>query len=1291
MLTSNRSGQFLGAYELRERIGAGGMGTVYRAFHAAMKREVAIKVLPEELAQNPEYLARFNREAETSTKLEHPHIVPVYDYGTIDGISFVVMRLLPGGSLAQRLAQKGIPTLAEANQVLQQLASALDYAHREGVVHRDIKAGNVLFDRQGNAYLADFGIAKLLNATSGFTATGISMGTPSYMAPEQWKGQDPSIQTDIYALGILLYTMLTGKLPFEAPTPFALMDKHLNALPSAPHTVVQSLPEALAPVIEKAIAKQPADRFSSAAAFADAFAGAMAGAPPTEPSGFLTAPIEIHSAPRLSTTPREHKVTTQAAGRWPRRNVIGGIFTLVTLLLLLGAGALVLNSGDEPIPQGRQGANSNALETTPVPVSPPATQPIVALVSTPTPDYTASAAITATASVPPTATDTTADAARSDGATAAAFALEETQTASAWTAAATLDIEGTFAAVGTSEAVRAATAVIRMLTQTAASWTMSPTATLVPTLTPTLTHTPSLTATPTPSRTLTSTFTATVTSTASSTASPARTRTPTATVTQTPSFTPTTRPSETPNPTSTATKTSTATPSPTRTPTKEPTATTSLTSTPALPTATFTPSPTLTPTASPTPLVLQNEILGGLHLDMAFGSKTTGDIAFDGSGRYLALAQQSQEIPLFDRSQGFKPLLPLYLEQGNVNRIAISPDARRLAVTTTFADGVFVFEDFATSLNPQVTHYLTDGLNIRGDVTFSSNSKKIFVSGANGYIAVWDVEQPAMPETTYRAYQGYYFGLQLIGDDTHLLLYKESTAEIRKLDQWFTLVFSITLPKNIKGVSYFEEQRLLAAADIHGNMQVWQFGEAGIGTGAYLVYQERVTDRYGKPVAMVFHPAYPILGRFARTGISMIDFSDAREPVTVSNVATNFSMPNILQFSPDGRYIVLDTAKTLLLWSAPWYWEIVRGGDGTSSNDLTGTVSAGQSINVRGAPDNYAVILGQLNPGDNLIIVGQNADGTWLQVLYRGTTAWVAKFLIAVAGDPSHIPVVPDASAPDTAAQTLAWSGTVRSLNDGATVSAVSLRVGYKDSALSGADGSFLVSSVPPGKWGITVSALYHQLPYPDMDLWFDPRNDALNQDVWLLENPRSIVRMTITSETGKAIENSQIRLYRLDTLDIVGEYRTDDDGFLPDIELPGGPYLVEALESSPRFGQVTAEVRSYDNRDFRKAAGARTSANVYAMARPEMVPQSPAGRFDLLIALKSQNCPKRFVTVFDLRTRRILASEASNTQRMVISFDATNTSGTYLIRYQTGCDEKINHTVFEADPDQGWQITFTE
>ncbi|HRF95377.1 MAG TPA: serine/threonine-protein kinase, partial [Aggregatilineales bacterium] len=177
MGSDNLKGQMLGQYELRELLGVGGMGSVYRGFQTALKREVAVKVLPSTLAQQPGYIERFTREAETSAALEHPHIVPIVDYGTQRGISYVVMRLLTGGTLAERINQaqadkRGLPSLGETAKLLRELASALDYAHNRGVIHRDIKTSNVMFDNQGNSYLVDFGIAKLMNATNKLTGTG---------------------------------------------------------------------------------------------------------------------------------------------------------------------------------------------------------------------------------------------------------------------------------------------------------------------------------------------------------------------------------------------------------------------------------------------------------------------------------------------------------------------------------------------------------------------------------------------------------------------------------------------------------------------------------------------------------------------------------------------------------------------------------------------------------------------------------------------------------------------------------------------------------------------------------------------------------------------------------------------------------------------------------------------------------------------------------------------------------------------------------------------------------------
>ena len=275
-------GRTLGRYELREMLGEGGMGAVFRAYQANLKREVAVKVLPRSLAKQHGYAERFTQEAETAAALEHPHIVPIVDYGTTDGISFVVMRLLTGGTLADRLDRHAqglqpLPSMGEISHLLHQLGSALDYAHTRGVIHRDIKPSNVMFDNQGNAYLVDFGIAKLMGSTAGLTATGTTVGTPSYMSPEQWKSESLTPAADQYALGVMVYAMVTGRVPFEATTPFGLMHKHVNEAPTPPQAIRTDIPEAVGLVINRALEKDHTRRFPTVTAFAQTFARAIQG------------------------------------------------------------------------------------------------------------------------------------------------------------------------------------------------------------------------------------------------------------------------------------------------------------------------------------------------------------------------------------------------------------------------------------------------------------------------------------------------------------------------------------------------------------------------------------------------------------------------------------------------------------------------------------------------------------------------------------------------------------------------------------------------------------------------------------------------------------------------------------------------------------------------------------------------------------------------------------------------------------------------------------------------------
>jgi serine/threonine protein kinase len=273
----NLVGQQLGQYELRELLGRGGMGVVYRAYQADLKREVALKVLAPALAEQPNYRARFDREAEMAAGLEHAHIIPVYDYGLIGSHSYVVMRLLEGGSLARRIArhargERPRPTLTAIAALLQQVGSALDYAHSQNVIHRDVKPSNILFDRQGNAYLVDFGIAQLAYPAQ---QGRISPTSASYHSPEQWLSGDVTPAADQYALAITAFLLVTGHLP--PPD---------DRTPDAVRIARPNVPDAVATVLARAMAPQPDERFPSVTDFAAAFSRALGTARPVQTDFF---------------------------------------------------------------------------------------------------------------------------------------------------------------------------------------------------------------------------------------------------------------------------------------------------------------------------------------------------------------------------------------------------------------------------------------------------------------------------------------------------------------------------------------------------------------------------------------------------------------------------------------------------------------------------------------------------------------------------------------------------------------------------------------------------------------------------------------------------------------------------------------------------------------------------------------------------------------------------------------------------------------------------------------------
>jgi serine/threonine protein kinase len=256
--------EMIGLYEIKSELGRGGMATVYRGYDPRFEREVAVKVLPRELLHaDPQFRLRFEREAKIIAQLEHSAIVPVYDVGEADGQPYFVMRYMNGGSLSERI-QAGVLTVEEAARILGAIAPGLDEAHSKDIVHRDIKPSNILFDKRGNPYISDFGIAKLTQAQAGNVTGSAIIGTPAYMAPEQAQGDQIDGRADIYAFGIILYEMVTGKQPYEADTPMAVAIKHITD--PVPHILDANpkLPAGMDMIIQKAMAKNRNERFSTA-------------------------------------------------------------------------------------------------------------------------------------------------------------------------------------------------------------------------------------------------------------------------------------------------------------------------------------------------------------------------------------------------------------------------------------------------------------------------------------------------------------------------------------------------------------------------------------------------------------------------------------------------------------------------------------------------------------------------------------------------------------------------------------------------------------------------------------------------------------------------------------------------------------------------------------------------------------------------------------------------------------------------------------------------------------------
>lgn len=361
------AGTVLGRYRLLEKAGVGGMSEVWRAEDETLKRIVAVKVILEPVSADSTFRERFLREARLVAGLEHPNVLPVFDYGTtiVDAaeVSYLVMPLVGGGSLKGRVAGPVPPALAIS--WLSAIASALDHAHSKGILHRDVKPGNVLMDSQGRPLLADFGLARSAEVSSGLTATGTVLGTPLYMAPEQAMGQTLDGRSDQYALAVIAFELLAGRVPFSAESPLAVLHQHVSAPPPPLSTVLPGTAASVDAVLSRGLAKKPEDRFASCSAFVAALGAALA-----VPAAAATVPQAVQGPSRVATIISVPALSPAALAAPPSlaqdapegasKDANRGAKALVAALLLLSAGGgvfLLLRGSGSP------SASSSALAT----------------------------------------------------------------------------------------------------------------------------------------------------------------------------------------------------------------------------------------------------------------------------------------------------------------------------------------------------------------------------------------------------------------------------------------------------------------------------------------------------------------------------------------------------------------------------------------------------------------------------------------------------------------------------------------------------------------------------------------------------------------------------------------------------------------------------------------------------------------------------------------------------------------------------------------------------------------
>jgi len=379
-------GENVGPYRIIEQLGQGGMATVYKAYHASLDRYVAIKVLHQAFNEDSTFIGRFQREARVVAKLEHPNIVPVYDYSEHDKRPYLVMKYIEGDTLKARL-NKGPLSATEIEQVVDSVGSALGHAHRQGILHRDIKPSNVLISTDGVMYLADFGLARIAQAGESTLSADSIMGTPQYISPEQAMGKkDLDAGTDIYSFGVMLYEMVVGQVPFSADTPFSIIHDHIYTPLPLPMEVNPKVPEPVQRVLLKALAKDRADRYESVEELNRAFKSAWADAGvPMQGTAITMRPRALKASPATVRAEKNIAAPSPAKGAEPKRPSFWmWIGVGLTFVLCLGVGFFALRS-IVPALQTPPTAVAPSLVTT-LPTNPPPLQQV-----TPTPPSNVSA------------------------------------------------------------------------------------------------------------------------------------------------------------------------------------------------------------------------------------------------------------------------------------------------------------------------------------------------------------------------------------------------------------------------------------------------------------------------------------------------------------------------------------------------------------------------------------------------------------------------------------------------------------------------------------------------------------------------------------------------------------------------------------------------------------------------------------------------------------------------------------------------------------------------------------